>query len=86
MYPDRVAVKTKNLLLTYAELNRSVNQLAQSIVAGSGEGEQAVALLLDHGADVITAMLAIWKAGKIYVPLDPGLPQLTPRKFNKAFA
>jgi len=74
MYPDRVAVKTKNLLLTYAELNRSVNQLAQSIVAGSGEGEQAVALLLDHGADVITAMLAIWKAGKIYVPLDPGLP------------
>src|SRR5688572_8722413 len=74
MYPDRVAVKTKNLLLTYAALNRAANQVAHMILAQSGEGEAAVALLLEHGAGFITALLAVWKAGKIYVPLDPALP------------
>jgi len=74
MYPNRVAVKTKNLLLTYSELNRTANQMAHAIVAQSGEVEEPVALLLEHGADVITAILAVWRAGKIYVPLDPALP------------
>ena len=74
MYPDRVAVKTKNILLTYAELNRAANQMARSIVAQCGEREEPVALSLEHGADVIIAILALWKAGMIYVPLDPALP------------
>src|SRR4026209_1085871 len=74
MYPNREAVKTKNLLLTYSELNRTANQMAHAIVAQSGEVEEPVALLLEHGADVIPAILAVWRAGKIYVPLDPALP------------
>jgi non-ribosomal peptide synthetase component F len=74
MNPDRVAVKTKNLLLTYAELNRAANQIACAIVAQCGEEKAPVAVSLGHGADIIIAILALWKAGKIYVPLDPALP------------
>ncbi len=74
MNPHRVAVKTKNLLLTYAELNRCANQLARAIVAQCGEEKEPVTVCLAHGADVITAVLALWKAGKIFVPLDPALP------------
>ena len=74
MNPNRLAVKTKNLLLTYAELNRAANQLACAIVAQSGEEKEPVAVCLEHGADVIVAVLALWKAGKIFVPLDPALP------------
>ncbi len=74
MNPDRVAIKTKNLLLTYAELNRAANQLACAIVAQCGEEKEPIALALEHGADVIIAILGLWKAGKIYVPLDPALP------------
>ncbi|HET9550023.1 MAG TPA: non-ribosomal peptide synthetase [Candidatus Binatia bacterium] len=74
MYPDRVAVKTKNLLLTYAELNRAANQLACAIVAQCAEEKEPAAVCLAHGADVIIAVLALWKAGKIFVPLDPSLP------------
>jgi amino acid adenylation domain-containing protein len=75
MNPDRVAVKTKNLLLTYAELNRAANQIACAIVAQCGEEKAPVAVSLGHGADIIIAILALWKAGKIYVPLDPALPR-----------
>jgi len=74
MNPDRVAVKTKTLLLTYAELNRAANQAACAIVAQCGEEKEPVAVCLAHGTDVITAVLALWKAGKIFVPLDPALP------------
>ena len=44
MNPNRLAVKTKNLLLTYAELNRAANQLACAIVAQSGEEKEPVAV------------------------------------------
>lgn len=72
--PDRVAVKTTNLLLTYTELNRAANQAGRAILAQCGDEKEPVAVCLGHGADVIIAVLACWKAGKIFVPLDPSLP------------
>jgi len=72
MYPDRVAVKNKSIV-DYAELNRSVNQLAQSIVQEAVKGNKPWPSSWIT-APMLSPMLAIWKAGKIYVPLDPGLP------------
>jgi amino acid adenylation domain-containing protein len=74
LYPHRLAVKTRSHVLTYAALNHAVNRLAHAILAQQGAGEQPVAVLLEHGVAVITALLALWKTGKIYVPLDPTLP------------
>jgi amino acid adenylation domain-containing protein len=74
LYPERLAVKTKNLCWTYEDLNQVANRIAHAILAQRGEGEEPVALLLEHGADVIAAILALWKTGKIFVPLDPRLP------------
>ncbi|MGZ9154639.1 MAG: AMP-binding protein, partial [Candidatus Binatia bacterium] len=74
--PNRVALKTKTLLLTYAELNRAANQVACAIVAQCGEEKKPVAVCLEHGAEVIITVLALWKAGMIYVPLDPALPHV----------
>ncbi|MGZ8499667.1 MAG: non-ribosomal peptide synthetase [Candidatus Binatia bacterium] len=74
--PDRVALKTKTILLTYAELNRAANQVACAIVAQCGEEKKPVAVCLEHGAEVIITVLALWKAGMIYVPLDPALPHV----------
>lgn len=73
-YPDRVAVKADDRLWTFAELNCSANRLAQALLGVSGKWQEPVAVLLDHGVDIIISMLGIWKAGKIYVPLDPSLP------------
>src|SRR3990172_4912935 len=74
-YPDRLAVKSGNNALTYAELNEAANRLARAIIARHGSGEQPVALLLEHDVPVIIAILAVLKAGKCYVPLEPSYPR-----------
>src|SRR3990172_3079916 len=74
-YPERIAVKTKNYTLTYAELNRMANRVARAILARRGEGEEPIALLLEHDAPMVAAILGTLKAGKIFVPLDPTYPQ-----------
>ncbi len=75
-YPDRIAVKTRNYMLTYDALNQMANRVARTILALRGDGEEPIALLLEHDAPMIAAILGVLKAGKIYVPIDPANPQL----------
>ena len=73
-YPDRLAVKTRNHQLTYAALNKVANRVARALLAQRGEGAESIALLLEHDASMIAAILGVLKAGKVYVPLDPSFP------------
>ncbi|MFQ5853285.1 MAG: AMP-binding protein, partial [Candidatus Binatia bacterium] len=74
-YPDRIAVKTKNHTLTYEELNKAANRVSRAILARRRRGEEPVALLLEMSAPLISTVLGVLKTGKIYVPVDPSLPQ-----------
>ena len=69
-YPNRLAVKTGSEQLTYDELNKAANQVAQAILAQMGAENEPIALLFEHGVPAITAILGVLKAGKIYVPLE----------------
>ena len=73
-FSDKLAVKTKSRTLTYEELNRAANRVAHAILAQQGLGSEPVALLFEHGALILVAILGTLKAGKIYVPLDPSSP------------
>ncbi len=73
-YPDRLSVKTKNHQLSYAALNKVANRVARALLAQRGEGAESIALLLEHDASMIAAILGVLKAGKVYVPLDPSFP------------
>ena len=75
MYPDRLAFKGGNEALTYAELDRVANCIAQAILDRRGERIEPVTLLFERGAQAIAAMLAVLKAGKFYVPLDAAYPR-----------
>src|SRR5690349_6034817 len=67
--PDRIALTSRNDEYTYDELNVTANRLARAVLDIRGEGEEPIAILLDHDAPLVSAVLGILKAGKICVPL-----------------
>ncbi|MFE0171114.1 amino acid adenylation domain-containing protein [Streptomyces sp. NPDC059002] len=74
-WPDEIAVVYRETRLTYRELNERANQLAhhlRSVV--QLRPNDLVGLVLDKSELMITAILAVWKAGAAYVPIDPGYP------------
>jgi non-ribosomal peptide synthetase component F len=73
-YPDRIAIKADDKTLTYDCLNKASNRIARAVVGQLGETNEPVALLIEQGASLITAIIGLLKAGKIYVPLDPAFP------------
>lgn len=71
--PQRIAVKTNQISLTYGALNRDANRLARTIDERAPD-QRPLAILLEHDAPAIVALLAALKAAKIFVLLDPALP------------
>ncbi|WP_166664189.1 non-ribosomal peptide synthetase [Actinophytocola oryzae] len=73
-HPDAVAVRAGATSMTYAELDDRANRLAH-LLRDRGVGhETAVALCLDRGPWLPVAVLAVFRAGGTYVPLDPNDP------------
>ncbi|HEX5115469.1 MAG TPA: amino acid adenylation domain-containing protein [Pseudonocardiaceae bacterium] len=72
--PDAVAVQDDVETLTYAELDRRSDAVADGL-AGLGVGPDVpVGVLLDRSAELVVALLGVLKAGGAYVPLDPEAP------------
>jgi len=73
--PDAIAVVLEDRQLTYDELNRQANQLANHLrLLGVGP-EVPVAICLKHSVEMVVGLLGILKAGGVYVPLDPAYPK-----------
>ncbi|MEU6432664.1 amino acid adenylation domain-containing protein, partial [Microbispora sp. NPDC046973] len=72
--PGAIAVVCGDASLTYAELDVRANQLAHHLLAAGIGTENVVGLCLDRGPDIIIAILAVWKTGAAYLPLDPDYP------------
>jgi amino acid adenylation domain-containing protein len=71
---DRTAVVTADSHLSYAELDRRVDQLAGRLAAaGTGPGD-LVAVALPKGWEQVVAVFAALRAGAAYVPVDPAWP------------
>ena len=74
-YPDNLAISSNGRELTYDELNQAANRVAWALLDQAGDEAETVALLFEQGAQAITALLGVLKAGKIFVPLDPTFPR-----------
>ena len=72
--PLAPAVQHRGVTLSYGDLDRRANQIAQGLQAlGAGPG-QLVGLCLQRSIDLIASVLGILKAGAAYLPLDPSYP------------
>ncbi|KAF4531412.1 hypothetical protein B566_EDAN009654 [Ephemera danica] len=67
-------------LLTFSQLDSAATRLARVIIrhaksaSPSPDGDFIVAVSLSPGAPLIITLLASWKAGAAYMPVEPGIP------------
>ena len=73
--PDALALIFDDQQMTYAELDRSSNQLAYRLRALGVGPDCLVGVAVERGLGMALALIAIHKAGGAYVPLDPDYPQ-----------
>jgi len=69
--PDRIAVSFGDSHLSFRELSRRANRLAHYLRRRGVGPEILVGLYLDRSIKAIISLLAVWKAGGAYLPLDP---------------
>jgi amino acid adenylation domain-containing protein len=72
--PEAVVASYQGRSLSYGQINQRANRLAHLLVAQGVGQEVLVALLADRGFDLLTAILAVFKAGGAYLPLDQHAP------------
>jgi amino acid adenylation domain-containing protein len=73
-HPDAIAAVRGNRQLTYRDLNARSNQLARALMARGLATENVVAVVTERNLDWLTAVLAIFKAGGAYLPIEPHFP------------
>ncbi|MEV5427837.1 non-ribosomal peptide synthase/polyketide synthase [Streptomyces sp. NPDC052701] len=73
--PHATALVAGDEHLDYATLDARADRLAHHLVARGAGPEKLVALRLPRTADMIVAILAVWKSGAGYLPVDLALPE-----------
>ncbi|MBS9426295.1 amino acid adenylation domain-containing protein, partial [Photorhabdus caribbeanensis] len=72
--PDAVALVYEEHILSYTELNAYANRLARQLIKRGIKSDDRIAVLLERSIELVVAQLAILKAGAVYVPIDPRVP------------
>ena len=72
--PGALAVAHEAGCLTYQELDERSNRLAHRLRDRGLSPDSRAGICLEPSVDLLVSLLAVWKAGAAYVPLDPAHP------------
>ncbi len=72
--PDSTAVIFEHETLTYRELNGRANQLARLLRQLGMQRGDFVGIFLERNCDFVVSILAVFKAGGAYIPIEPLYP------------
>src|SRR6266567_4826363 len=72
--PDAIATVHGSRQLTYGEVNARANEVARALLARGLSREGVVGVVTERNLDWMTAVLAIFKAGGAYLPIEPHFP------------
>ncbi|MCU1671306.1 MAG: non-ribosomal peptide synthetase [Blastococcus sp.] len=73
-HPDAVAAVHGDRQWTYRELNARANRLGRALLARGLRREDVVAVVTERDLDWMAAVLAVFKAGGVYLPIEPHFP------------
>ena len=73
--PERTALIAKDRQLSFGELNRLSNRVANALIKRSVKPEDKIAFLLDRDSRLHVALFGILKSGAAFIPIDPDYPR-----------
>ncbi|MGZ6589379.1 MAG: AMP-binding protein, partial [Solirubrobacteraceae bacterium] len=73
-HPDAVAALHGDRQWTYRELNVRANRLGRALLARGLRREGVVAVVTERNLDWLAAVVAVFKAGGVYLPIEPHFP------------
>lgn len=73
-HPETVAAMHGERSWTYGELNARANRLARALLARGLDREGVVAVVTERNLDWLASVLAVFKAGGVYLPIEPHFP------------
>jgi amino acid adenylation domain-containing protein len=73
-HPDAVAAAHGDRRWTYRQLNARANRLGRALLARGLRREGVVAVVTERNLDWMAAVLAVFKAGGVYLPIEPHFP------------
>jgi amino acid adenylation domain-containing protein len=73
--PSRLAVLCGEEAVTFEELNRRANQVANYLISSGVVTEDRIAICLERSSELLVAVLASLKASAAYVPIDMNYPR-----------
>src|SRR5216110_3022326 len=74
MHPEAIAATCGGRQWTYTELNARANRLGRALLARGLCREGVIAVVTERNLDWMAAVLAIFKAGGAYLPIEPHFP------------
>ncbi|PRA33149.1 non-ribosomal peptide synthetase [Pseudomonas poae] len=72
--PEALAVSFSGVRLTHRQLDERVERLARHLRLQGVQPGDVVALVLPRSLELVVALLAVWRAGAAWVPVDPQWP------------
>lgn len=73
-HPDAIAAVHGDQQWTYRELNSHANWLGRALLARGLHREGVVAVVTERNLNWMAAVLAVFKAGGVYLPIEPHFP------------
>ncbi|OKI09487.1 non-ribosomal peptide synthetase [Streptomyces sp. CB02923] len=74
LHPGRTAAEHDGTAWTYDELNRRANRVAHALLRRGVQAEDVVAVVTERTLDWLAAVLGVFKAGGVYLPVEPHFP------------
>ncbi len=72
--PSAPAIRFRDEMLTYAELDQRIGRLAGRLLTLGVEPGSLVAVCMDRSVEMVVALHAILRSGGAYIPIDPEYP------------